>query len=114
MNPRLNSPPESKSDLLTPGCAALAALSPLAARTLLRCCAAWDLLDAATQACLLRRVSSGPVHEAAAVRAALATLMVSNEWKGSRAAQRSALEQLAALTSMPSWLGSSGEPTGRH
>ena len=63
MNQRLMVPPGASPDpvLATPtsGCAALAAMSPLAARTVLRCSAAWDLLGSETQACLLRRVSGG-------------------------------------------------------
>ncbi len=112
MNPRLPAPPETGHDAYNEssshglnepgtGCAALAAMSPLAARTVLRACAAWGLLETATQACLLRRVSSG--QEGAAARAALAALLESAEWKSGRYVHKSALERLAAVTSLPTW-----------
>jgi hypothetical protein len=119
MNPRLNAPPEADAlndalDVPSSGCAALAAVSPLAARTVLRACRAWDLLEASIQTSLLRRVSGGPVEEAAAARAALAALMESAEWKAGRFVQKAALERLATLTSPPTWFARITELRGRH
>ncbi len=119
MNQRLVEPPESSAaepawSAPTSACAALAALSPLAARTILRCCAAWDLLECDTQAALLRRVSSGPAAEAGAVRAALSALMQSTEWKAGRLAQKAGLERLAAVTSLPTWFARGTDSAGPH
>ncbi len=113
MNGRLDTPPELSESESSPGCVTLAALSPLAARTLLRACAAWDQLDPSIQACLLRRVSCGTVQESAAVRTALAALMMSSDWHASRAVQRAALERLAMVSAMPTWFAN-GAPSDRH
>jgi hypothetical protein len=120
MTPRLNTPPEAASDPFqdseafnspTSGCAALTALSSLAARTVLRGCPAWGLLESNVQACLLRRVSNN--DDASAFRAALAVLLQSSEWSAGRFVQKAALERLATLTSFSGWFNV-GEDSATH
>ncbi len=107
MNTRLRAPvfsdesfrdPGLASDAAT-GCAALAALSALAARAVLRACPAWGLLDIRVQTILLRLVSQGSVQESAEFRASLAGLMESSEWRAGGLALKSALERLARVES---------------